>query len=134
MATRTRQHCLNPWEQALGSAPVRVRTYPMIKSHHMNNARYAHVQNQVGRIGGWGNRQPTTLCQSHQNIRVTATSQSSLSLERIGEIGTMMFPIWALISASMAYFYPTTLNWMSTTNFEQGVGLLMLSMGLSLRI
>jgi len=44
----------------------------------------------------------------------------------------MLFPLWALISASIAFYHPPSLNWMSTQQFEQGVGLLMLSMGLSL--
>ena len=44
----------------------------------------------------------------------------------------MLFPVWALISAAIAFFNPPSLNWMTNTQFEQGVGLLMLSMGLSL--
>lgn len=56
------------------------------------------------------------------------------ALEKIADIGMLMFPIWALISASTAFFYPSTLNWMTTTQFEQGVGLLMLSMGLNLTV
>lgn len=71
---------------------------------------------------------------------VCASSSSSppakggFGLEQIAEIGTMLFPIWALISATTAFFYPSTLNWMTTSQFEQGVGLLMLSMGLSLSL
>eukprot|EP00890_Picochlorum_soloecismus_P004979 jgi/Picsp_1/5482/NSC_02841-R1_bile acid na+ symporter family protein len=56
------------------------------------------------------------------------------ALEKIADIGMLMFPIWALISASTAFFFPSTLNWMTTTQFEQGVGLLMLSMGLSMTV
>lgn len=56
------------------------------------------------------------------------------ALENIAEIGTMMFPIWALISATTAFLYPSSLNWITTSQFEQGVGLLMLSMGLSLSL
>lgn len=58
--------------------------------------------------------------------------QELTTLERVAEIGTMLFPVWALISASIAFFHPPSLNWMTTTQFEQGVGLLMLAMGLSL--
>lgn len=57
---------------------------------------------------------------------------SPTALERVAEIGTMMFPIWALISGAVAFFHPPSLNWMTPTQFEQGVGLLMLAMGLSL--
>ncbi|GAB4815674.1 hypothetical protein N2152v2_002720 [Parachlorella kessleri] len=44
----------------------------------------------------------------------------------------MLFPVWALISGATAFFYPSTLNWISGPKFEQGVQLLMLAMGLSL--
>jgi len=46
----------------------------------------------------------------------------------------LLFPIWALLSATTAYNFPASLNWMTTAQFEQGVGLLMLSMGLSLTL
>lgn len=36
------------------------------------------------------------------------------------------------MSGALAYFHPPSLNWITTTQFEQGVGLLMLAMGLSL--
>lgn len=38
----------------------------------------------------------------------------------------------ALISGCTAFFQPASLNWMTTQQFEWGVGLLMLAMGLSL--
>ena len=38
----------------------------------------------------------------------------------------------ALISGCTAFFYPASLGWMTTQQFEWGVGLLMLAMGLSL--
>lgn len=44
----------------------------------------------------------------------------------------MLFPVWALISGCTAFFQPASLNWMTTQQFEWGVGLLMLAMGLSL--
>lgn len=75
-----------------------------------------------------------------RHARVQASDSSSSvtrkggGLEQIAEIGTMMFPIWALISATTAFFFPSTLSWMTTSQFEQGVGLLMLSMGLSLSL
>ena len=66
-------------------------------------------------------------------VVVQAAASESL-LDKVAEIGTMMFPVWALISATTAFFYPSTLNWMTTGQFEQGVGLLMLSMGLSIKL
>lgn len=44
----------------------------------------------------------------------------------------MLFPVWALISGCTAFFHPASLSWMTTQQFEWGVGLLMLAMGLSL--
>jgi predicted Na+-dependent transporter len=44
----------------------------------------------------------------------------------------MLFPVWALISGVTAFLRPATLAWMTTQQFEWGVGLLMLAMGLSL--
>ena len=38
----------------------------------------------------------------------------------------------ALISGTTAFLRPATLSWMTTQQFEWGVGLLMLAMGLSL--
>ena len=38
----------------------------------------------------------------------------------------------ALISGAVAFFHPPSLSWMTTAQFERGVGLLMLCMGLSL--
>lgn len=60
------------------------------------------------------------------------TQQNSTLLGRLAEIGTMLFPVWALLSGGIAFFHPPSLNWMTPTQFEQGVGILMLSMGLSL--
>jgi hypothetical protein len=53
-------------------------------------------------------------------------------LEQIADVATMLFPVWALISGCTAFFRPASLNWMTTQQFEWGVGLLMLAMGLSL--
>ena len=75
-------------------------------------------------------RQPLTCASSSSS----PPAQGRVGLEQIAEIGTMLFPIWALISATTAFFYPNSLNWMTTSQFEQGVGLLMLSMGLSLSL
>lgn len=44
----------------------------------------------------------------------------------------MLFPVWALISGALAFYHPSTLNWITGPKFEQGVQLLMLAMGLSL--
>jgi predicted Na+-dependent transporter len=38
----------------------------------------------------------------------------------------------ALISGAVAFFHPPSLSWMTGAQFEQGVGMLMLAMGLSL--
>lgn len=59
---------------------------------------------------------------------------SSVSLEKVSNAVQLLFPIWALISATTAYMSPGYLSWMTTKQFEQGVGLLMLSMGLSLTL
>lgn len=53
-------------------------------------------------------------------------------LEKVADVATMLFPVWALISGCTAFFHPASLNWMTTQQFEWGVGLLMLAMGLSL--
>eukprot|EP00887_Chlorella_sp_A99_P007823 scaffold20.g7823.t1 len=59
--------------------------------------------------------------------------QQQSVLARVAEVATLLFPVWALISGTTAYFYPASLSWMTTTQFEQGVQLLMLSMGISLK-
>ena len=41
-------------------------------------------------------------------------------------------PLQALISGCTAFFHPASLAWITTQQFEWGVGLLMLAMGLSL--
>jgi len=66
------------------------------------------------------------------NSSASETYQKATRLERLAEIGTMLFPVWALLSGSIAFFHPPSLNWMTPSQFEQGVGILMLSMGLSL--
>ncbi len=43
-----------------------------------------------------------------------------------------MLPAQALISGTTAFLRPATLSWMTTQQFELGVGVLMLAMGLSL--
>ena len=75
-----------------------------------------------------------TVIPRRSSAHIVAVTSSSSAIEKIAEVGTMMFPVWALISATLAYTQPATLNWLTTTQFEQGVGLLMLSMGLSLSI
>ena len=62
------------------------------------------------------------------------SSPSSPSLEKLANQIQLLFPVWALISATTAYVHPSYLNWMTTKQFEQGVGLLMLAMGLSLTL
>ncbi|KAL4527435.1 hypothetical protein Ndes2526B_g08877 [Nannochloris sp. 'desiccata'] len=81
------------------------------------------------------NRHNIAASSAHAVTAAAASSPdppSATAIQRIAEIGTMMFPIWALISGAIAFFHPNSLNWMTTTQFEQGVGLLMLAMGLSL--
>ncbi|KAL6779846.1 hypothetical protein ACKKBG_A13970 [Auxenochlorella protothecoides x Auxenochlorella symbiontica] len=53
-------------------------------------------------------------------------------LEKLADVLTMMFPLWALISGVVAYRHPASLNWITGAQFEAGVGTLMLAMGLSL--
>lgn len=65
---------------------------------------------------------------------VSMAPSPSVTLQKIAEVGTMLFPVWALISASVAFYHPPSLNWMTPHQFEQGVGLLMLAMGLSLSL
>lgn len=76
-------------------------------------------------------------CLSSRRSRQIAHSSSAgtaqpTTLEHVAEIGTMLFPLWALISGALAFFHPPVLNWMTTRQFEIGVGILMLAMGLSL--
>lgn len=33
--------------------------------------------------------------------------------EKLAEVLTMMFPVWALLSGALAFFHPPSLNWMS---------------------
>lgn len=61
-----------------------------------------------------------------------AAAPAPSRLERIADVATMLFPVWALISGCTAFFHPASLNWMTTRQFEWGVGALMLAMGLSL--
>jgi hypothetical protein len=44
----------------------------------------------------------------------------------------LLLPLQALISGCTAFFHPASLSWITTQQFEWGVGLLMLAMGLSL--
>lgn len=53
-------------------------------------------------------------------------------IERVAEGLTMMFPVWALLSGFTAYKQPALFNWVTGSQFEMGVGVLMLTMGLSL--
>lgn len=47
-------------------------------------------------------------------------------------IGPLPLTAQALISGCTAFFRPASLSWMTTQQFEWGVGLLMLAMGLSM--
>lgn len=64
----------------------------------------------------------------------SASPSSASSLETFSNGVQLLFPVWALLSATTVYFNPALLNWITTVQFEQGVGLLMLSMGLSLTL
>ncbi|MEO2192071.1 MAG: bile acid:sodium symporter family protein [bacterium] len=63
-----------------------------------------------------------------------SSPSSASQLEKLSNGVQLLFPVWALLSATTAYNFPGSLNWMTTAQFEQGVGLLMLSMGLSLTL
>ena len=49
----------------------------------------------------------------------TPTAPEPAPLERLADVLTMLFPVWALISGTTAFFYPSTLNWI--TNQQVGM-------------
>ncbi|KAI3428717.1 hypothetical protein D9Q98_007541 [Chlorella vulgaris] len=72
------------------------------------------------------------VCTSAAASPSPSSSSQPSSLERFADFATMLFPVWALISGCTAFFHPAALNWITTQQFEWGVGVLMLAMGLSL--
>ena len=99
--------------------------------------RCSTVQRKCNYYGAKGStRWYGVVASASEGAADAAPSSSSVvsKVGRIAEVGTLLFPIWALISATTAFVYPSTLNWMTSQQFENGVGLLMLCMGLSLTI
>ena len=57
---------------------------------------------------------------------------ASNPLERAVELLTMLFPVWILVFAFSAFTRPALFTWITPTQFELALGMLTLSMGLSL--
>lgn len=110
---------------------VTSRTVFMVQAYNVAaNRRSPHVT--LRRPALVLNRRPPTRRRPAAAQPTVATAGAPTALERVAEVGTMLFPVWALISGGLAFFQPSSLNWMTVPQFEAGVGLLMLSMGLSL--
>ena len=43
----------------------------------------------------------------------TPAAPEPAPMERLADVLTMLFPVWALISGTTAFFYPSTLNWIT---------------------
>ncbi|TQE83696.1 bile acid:sodium symporter family protein [Leptospira noguchii] len=53
-------------------------------------------------------------------------------LQKIGEVGTLLFPAWVLIGSVLSFFFPQWFTWFTGAAITYGLGVTMLSMGITL--
>ncbi|WP_032920941.1 bile acid:sodium symporter family protein [Leptospira santarosai] len=53
-------------------------------------------------------------------------------LQKIGEIGTLFFPVWVLTGSILSFFFPHWFTWFSGPWITYGLGFTMLGMGITL--
>lgn len=53
-------------------------------------------------------------------------------LQKIGEIGTLLFPIWVLTGSVLSFFFPEWFTWFAGIWITYGLGFTMLGMGITL--
>lgn len=53
-------------------------------------------------------------------------------LQKIGEIGTLLFPVWVSLGATLSFFQPQWFTWFSGPWITYGLGITMLGMGITL--
>ncbi|XDD52429.1 bile acid:sodium symporter family protein [Leptospira sp. WS92.C1] len=53
-------------------------------------------------------------------------------LQRIGEIGTLLFPVWVLSGSILSFFFPQWFTWFTGPWITYGLGITMLGMGITL--
>ncbi|KAH7657269.1 Bile acid:sodium symporter/arsenical resistance protein Acr3 protein [Dioscorea alata] len=79
------------------------------------------------------NRQ--VFCKAKTDISGEASNSPSHEIsqyERIVELLTTLFPVWVLLGTVIGIIKPSAVTWLETDLFTVGLGLLMLSMGLTL--
>ncbi|TGK33845.1 bile acid:sodium symporter family protein [Leptospira gomenensis] len=57
---------------------------------------------------------------------------NSNPLQKIGEIGTLLFPVWVSIGAALSFFQPQWFTWFRGPWITYGLGITMLGMGITL--
>ncbi|TGM03720.1 bile acid:sodium symporter family protein [Leptospira barantonii] len=53
-------------------------------------------------------------------------------LQKIGEIGTLLFPVWVLTGSILSFFFPEWFTWFKGPWITYGLGFTMLGMGITL--
>ncbi|EMO88868.1 bile acid:sodium symporter family protein [Leptospira noguchii] len=53
-------------------------------------------------------------------------------LQKIGEVGTLLFPAWVLIGSVLSFFFPQWFTWFTGAAITYGLGFTMLGMGITL--
>lgn len=53
-------------------------------------------------------------------------------LQKIGEVGTLLFPAWVLIGSILSFFFPQWFTWFTGPAITYGLGFTMLGMGITL--
>ncbi|MCG6170000.1 bile acid:sodium symporter family protein [Leptospira sanjuanensis] len=53
-------------------------------------------------------------------------------LQKIGEIGTLLFPVWVLTGSVLSFFFPQWFTWFTGPWITYGLGFTMLGMGITL--
>ncbi|EMJ79233.1 hypothetical protein LEP1GSC016_0162 [Leptospira borgpetersenii serovar Hardjo-bovis str. Sponselee] len=53
-------------------------------------------------------------------------------LQKIGAIGTLLFPVWVLTGSILSFFFPEWFIWFAGIWITYGLGFTMLGMGITL--
>lgn len=75
------------------------------------------------------------LCKAEANISSDlpeSVPTGSSQYEKIVELLTTLFPVWVILGTIIGIYKPSMVTWLETDLFTVGLGLLMLSMGLTL--
>ncbi|KZV57875.1 hypothetical protein F511_03444 [Dorcoceras hygrometricum] len=106
-------------------------TYPHIDSG-FHKFRVSMGSEKVNQLSGLYRKFSIRATEAASGDFSSGTHDKMSQYERIIELLTTLFPLWVILGTIIGIYKPSAVTWLGTDLFTVGLGLLMLSMGLTL--